>query len=249
MVFGHELKGMWLSPKGLAVLFAYTVLLSVMAYAAATDADLNLLDARESVGVVVRSVIGLGTLVALVVSADAIAGERERDTLEALLVTAVPRRNLVIGKLLAASTMWMAAIILALPYVFVMANGPGVTLDAVLVLVAVGSLVGAALTAFGMAVSALAFSNRVSLAAAFGTLLVLAAPSQLPAITAKGVVGALLIKINPFSAGLVLAGRILIDHKSWSSQWTLLIAPVVAAITLTIVAVALSRRLKLGGVR
>lgn len=249
VVASHELGSLWLTAKGLTVLFGYTMLLSVMVYVAATDSELNLLDARESIGVIVQVAIGLGTLAALVVSADAISGERERDTLEALLLTPVSRRDLVVGKMIAASSMWAAAVLVAIPYVMSMAQGPAVTGDAVLVLVTVAPLVGAALTALGMAVSAVTLSNRVSLAASIAILLILAVPSQLPAVTAKGVLGSILITINPVSAGLKLAGSVLIDQKPWASQWTLLVSPIVAAFVLTWVAVRLSSRVRLGGAR
>ena len=249
VVAGHELRGLWLSAKGLTVLLGYTLLLSVMAFVAASEAQLNLLDARESVGIVVQMAIGLGTLAALVVSADTISGERERDTLEALLVTPVSRRALVIGKMVAASSMWLAGIVVALPYVLVLAQGPGVAADAIFVLIVAGSLVGVSLTALGMAISAVSMSNRVSLAAAVGILLVLAAPSQLPAVTARGVLGSILIAANPVSAGLKMAGLVLIDQETVASQWTLLISPVVAAILLTFVAIRLSNRVRLGGAR
>ncbi len=249
VVLGQELRDLWLGSKGLVVLFGYTLLLSVVAYLAASDADLNLLDARESVGVVVRMAIGLGALTALVVSADAISGERERGTLESILVTPLRRRDLVLGKLLSATTMWVAAVIVAVPYVLSLANGPDVTTDALLTLLIAGSLVAAALTALGMAISSIAFSNRVSLAAAIGTLLVLAAPAQLPGITTKGVVGSILIRANPVSAGMKLANEVLVNQKSWGSQWTLLVSPAVAAVLLTVLAIAMSSRLELGDSR
>ncbi len=249
LVAGQELRDLWLSAKGLSVLFAYTLLLSVMAYAAASDADLNLLDARESVGIVGQAAIGLGTLAALVVSADAISGERERGTLEMILVTPLPRRDLVLGKLLAATTMWVAALLVSLPYLAVMADGPGVVLDAVLVIVVAGSLVAAALTALGLAVSAVSMSNRTSLAASVGLLLVLAAPSQLPSITAKGAVGSVLIKANPVAAGLRLTNQVLVKQTGWSSEWTLLVSPAIAAVLLTALAIRMSSRLELGDSR
>ena len=90
---------------------------------------------------------------------------------------------------------------------------------------------------------------RSRLAAAVGLLLVLAAPSQLPAVAADGVLGSVLIAANPVSAGLKLAGLVLIDQKPLSSQLHLLISPVVAAIVLTVLAVRLSRRIRLGGAR
>lgn len=249
LITRQELTDLWLSAKGLTVLFGFTLLLSVLSYLASADAGINLLDARESVGVVVQTSIGLGTLAALVVSADAISGERERGTLEALLVTPAPRRHIVLGKLLAATTMWVASLLVALPFVAVMADGPGVAADAIVVLVVAGALVAAALTALGLAVSSVAMSNRVSLAASVALLLLLAAPSQLPAVSAKGALGSVLIKANPVSAGLQMAKNVLVKQQPWSDQWGFLISPIVAAVVLTVVAIALSRRLELGGSR
>lgn len=245
----QELADLWLGSKGLSVLFGFTLLLAVLSYAASADAGINLLDARESVGIVVQTSIALGTLAALVVSADAISGERERGTLEALLVTPVARRHVVVGKLLAATTMWVASLLVALPFVAVLADGPGVAFDAVAALVVAGALVAAALTALGLAVSSIAMSNRVSLAASVAVLLLLAAPSQLPAVKANGALGSVLIKANPVSAGLQLSNNVLVKQQAWAEQWSYLVSPVIAAVVLTGLAIALSSRLELGGSR
>lgn len=245
----QELIELWAGSKGLSVLFGFTLLLSALAYLASSDAAINLLDARESVGIVVKTAIGFGTLAALVVAADAISGERERGTLEALLVTPVARRHIVIGKMLAATTMWLAALVVALPFVAVLAKGPGVAVDAVAVLLVAGGLVAAALTGLALAVSSVSMSNRVSLAASVGVLLLLAAPSQLPAVKASGALGGVLIKANPVSAGLQLADNVLVKQQAWSAQGVYVISPIVAAVGLTALAVVLSRRLELGGSR
>jgi hypothetical protein len=133
--------------------------------------------------------------------------------------------------------------------VAVMADGPGVVADAMAALIVAGGLVAAALTALGLAVSSIAMSNRVSLAASVTILLLTAAPSQLPAIKANGALGAILIKANPVSAGLAMADNILVKQQSWSGQWPFLVSPIVAAVLFTAIAVALSRRLELGGSR
>ena len=249
VVARRESADLWFSPKGLSVLLGFSVALSVLSYLASADASINLLDARESVGVVVKTAIGLGTLTSLIVRADAISGERERGTLEALLVTPVPRRDIVLGKLVAATTMWIASLLVALPFVAVMADGPGIVLDAVAMFVVAGGLVAAALTALGLAVSSYVMSNRVSLAASVTILLLLAAPSQLPAVVASGTLGSVLIKANPVSAGLVLSDNIVVKQQSWSGQWPYLVSPVLSAVVLTALAIALSHRLELGDAR
>jgi ABC-2 type transport system permease protein len=245
----HELVDLWSGGKGLSILFGFTLLLSILAYLASADASINLLDARESVGLIVKTSIGLGTLAALVVSADAISGERERGTLEALLVTPIPRRHIVVGKLLAATSVWIAALLVALPFVLVLADGPGVTTDALAVLAVAGSLAAAALTALGLAVSSVSLSNRTSLVASMATLLALAAPSQLPAVKANGTLGSLLIKLNPVSASLQLADNVLVKQQPWRDQLIFVLSPAVAAVVLTVIAVRLAGRLELGGSR
>jgi len=71
----HELQDLWFGGRGLAMLLAYSFLLSLLTFIAAGNADLNLLDARETVSLVVKVAIAFGTLAALITSADAIAGE------------------------------------------------------------------------------------------------------------------------------------------------------------------------------
>ncbi|MDH3678441.1 MAG: ABC transporter permease [Acidimicrobiia bacterium] len=249
LVARQELRDLWGSTRGLTALFGFSLLLAVLAYLASADAGINLLDARESVGVIVQTAIALGSLGAIVISADAISGERERGTLEALLVSPLSRRDLVVGKLLAATSMWAAALVVAVPFVVTMARGPGVAADALITLVVAGSLVAAALTALGLAISSVALSTRVSLAASLAALVLLAAPSQLPAIRADGVLGSILIKVNPIASGLRLAQEVLVNQRSWASQWVLLVSPAVAAVLLTAVAVRLSRRIELGDSR
>lgn len=249
VVARYEMTDLWRGTKGPSVLLAIAVALAAMCFLAASNAGINLLDARESVGLVVKAAIALGTLAALVISADAISGERERGTLEALLVTPVPRSALIIGKLLATTSIWVAGLVIALPFVVVLARGPGIAADAVLALLLIGSLVAAALAALGLVVSTLAMSNRVSLAMSVGLLGILAAPSQLPAVKANAAASTLLIEANPVSAGLTAAGNVVVDRQAWADQASLLVSPVVGALLLTLVAIALSRRIRLGGVR
>lgn len=230
-------------------MLVYALLLSVLAFLSAGNAELNLLDARESVGVLVQVAITVGALAALVAGADAIAGERERGTLEHLLLTPTSLSSIVVGKLIAALSVWFVAMLIAIPYVVSLADGPGVSADAVLVLIVAGSLIGVALASLGLAVSAVASSNRVSIAASIVLLLVLAAPSQLPQTASRGVLGDILIRANPVSAGLKLASRVLVDQRSWQSQWSLLIAPAIAAVVFLTISIFLARRVKLGGLR
>ena len=95
--------------------FAFSLLLSVIAYLVATNTDLNFLEQRESVSLTLQVAIAVGALLALLVAGDAISGERERGTLETLLLTPAPRRQIATGKLLAALSLWFAAFVVTVP--------------------------------------------------------------------------------------------------------------------------------------
>src|SRR5207247_4041815 len=102
VVFEQELRDLWVGGRGLALSLAFSVLLSVLAYLVATNTALNFLEQRESVNLTLQVAIAVGALLALLAAADTVSGERERGTLEALLMTPVSRLQLTGGKLGAA---------------------------------------------------------------------------------------------------------------------------------------------------
>ena len=58
----------------------------------------------------------------MILAADA-SGERERSTLEATLLSPVSRRALVVGKLAAAFSIWVAAWLIVIPYIWFLGRG------------------------------------------------------------------------------------------------------------------------------
>src|SRR3954451_18744837 len=107
MVAEQECRELWIGGRGLLMTFVFSLLLSFVSYLAATNQVLNFLEQREAVDLTLEIAIATGVLMALIVSADAISGERERGTWETLLLTAVSRRGIVIGKLAGALSLWL----------------------------------------------------------------------------------------------------------------------------------------------
>ena len=104
VVAGQELRDLWLAGRGLPLMVAFSLLLSVITYLGATNRSLNFLERRETVNLTVQVAVAVGALLAMVVAGDAISGERERGTLESLLLAPVSRRGLAAGTLLALYT-------------------------------------------------------------------------------------------------------------------------------------------------
>jgi ABC-2 type transport system permease protein len=242
VVAGQELRDLWLGGRALWLSVAFGLLLSVTAYLVATNTDLNFLEQRESVNVTMQLAIAVGTLLTLLAAADAVSGERERGTLENLLLTPVSRRELAIGKLLAALSLWLAAFVITIPYVWVLGHGVGVVGYALASGFVVGSILAVFLASLGLIISLFAGSNRISLSLSLFLLLALYAPTQLPAGAKRGWAGDLLLRVNPLTAGEHYIGKILVDAHSWTEDVSWLVSSIVAAVGFAVLATVLGSR-------
>ena len=128
----------------------------MIAYLVATNRALNFLEQRETVNLTLQVAVAVGALLALLAGADAISGERERGTLESLLLTPASRLELTAGKLLAALSLWAAAFVITLPYVWFLGRGVGIVADSVVTGAVVGTLLALCLASLGMLVSVFA---------------------------------------------------------------------------------------------
>ena len=230
VVAGGECRDLWAAGRGPVLVFGFSLLLSVVTYLLATDKVLNYLEQREAVSLALQVAVSVGVLLTIVVGADAISGERERGTLETLLLTPPSRRQIAVGKLLAALSLWLAAFVVSLPYVWVLGRGISVVGTAVLLGGLVGTVLATGLAGLGLIVSGLSGSNRVSLSVSLFVLLALFAPTQLPAGARQGWLGDLLVRLNPVASGLHYVGGVLVDGHRWTRDLSYLISPALLAL-------------------
>jgi ABC-2 type transport system permease protein len=226
----QESRDLWTSGRGLILLFLFSMLLSAVTYLTSTNQALNFLEQRESVNLVLQLSVAVGVLVTLVVSADGISGERERGTLESLLVTPVSRRSIVTGKLIAALTLWFATFLVTIPYISVLARGVGILGQALALGFCVGTLVAVGLGSIGLLISGVCNSNKTSIAASLFLLLILFAPTQLPSGLPQGWFFEVLLRANPVASALAYISSILVEGHGWTQDLSYLITPVLTAI-------------------
>lgn len=247
IVAGQEIRDLWIAGRGLPLTIAYSLLLSVITYLVATNTALNFLEQRESVNLTLQVGVAVAALLVLLAAADAISGERERGTLESLLLAPAPRVDLVAGKALAVLTLWGVALLVAVPYVWFLGRGVGIVGLALANGLLVGLLLGLFLVGLGLLVSTFCSSNRLSLSVSFFILLALFAPTQLPSGAQGSWVGDLLLRIDPMSSGLHYLGRLIVDGRSAGEELSWLIGPAIAAALAVGAALVASRSLGLRG--
>ncbi|MDQ3157004.1 MAG: ABC transporter permease subunit [Actinomycetota bacterium] len=246
VVLDRELRDLWLAGRGLLLMLAISVLLGVTSYLVASNQALNFLEQREAVSLTLQVAVALGGLLVLLGSADSISGERERGTLESLLVTPVSRRSIVVAKAAAALSMWVASFTLTVGYVWYFGRGVGVVLSALSAGLLVGTLLALFLAGLGVLVSSLVESNRLSLSITLFALLALYTPTQMPMSAQQGWFGDLLLHVDPFTAGVQALGNVVVNGQSLGQQAGWLVGPVVAAAFICSAAVGVADRLTLG---
>lgn len=243
----EALRDLWVGGRAMVLLTAYSVFLSVLVYLLAANSSLNFLEQRESLSLTAQLAVAFGGLVTLIVAADAISGQRERRTLESVLVSPAPRRSLVAGRLLAALSLWLGCFVVVVPYLWFLGQNVGLLWPAVACTFTVGTLLAVSLASFGMSVSMVSPSNRTSLSVSLLVLLGLLAPTQLPPSAQAGWAGESLARINPLTAGEHYVGKVLTDGHPWRQDLSWLVSPAIAAGLLLLVTLAIAASLSLEG--
>ena len=245
LVAEQEIRDLWLGTRGPVLLLCFSLLLSVLTYLAATNKELNLLDHKDTLKLVMQVAVGIGVALTLLVSADAVSGERERRTLESLLLTPLTPRQIALGKLLASMSIWAVVLLLALPYAWTMRVGFAIFLDALASGALVGTLLAIGFGSLGILVSTFSGGNRVSLVVSAFVFIALLVPSQLPGGATKGWLGELLVYLNPVASGARFMDKVVVSNHMWSQEAQWLLAPLVAAIVGAAGAAIFTGRLRL----
>jgi ABC-type Na+ efflux pump permease subunit len=235
LVFRQELEELWVGGKALNLLILFGILISITGFLLATNNELSLTPPRSMIVVMIHTAMTFGLFIGLVIASESISGERERATLEPLLLAPAGRRQIVFGKFLAALSPWPIAYLYTVPYVITLAQGdlalwPAVAWGAVL-----GTMTTVAFTGLGMLVSLWSTSSRTSLFVGLLIYILAQLPPQLPGEFLTSPAGALVQALDPLEAVRQFLIQGFIEVKVVDQLWPLLYAPIVA--TLVILAV------------
>ena len=123
LMFTRELADLWIGGKALYLILAFSLFIGFQAYAQLKTNETSLIPPQEMVFASLQVVMYLSGLIGMIIGADSISGERERGTLEALLLSPASRRQIIIGKFLAGLSPWPIALLIAMPFMFVLSQG------------------------------------------------------------------------------------------------------------------------------
>jgi ABC-2 type transport system permease protein len=245
IVAEQELRDLWMGTHGLIMVLAFSVLVSVLTYLAATNTELYFLDQKDTLKLVMQVSVGVGVALTILLAADTVSGERERRTLESLLLTPVSSQQIAMGKLVAALSIWVAVLVASFFYAWILRVGPKAFFDAIGSGALVGTLLAVAFACLGLIISIFSGANRVSMVVSAFVFIAMLAPCQLPGGATKGWLGEFLVRINPVASGARFIDKVIVANHGWGQETTWLVAPVMAFLLGLVVAVILSGRLQL----
>ena len=239
VVLLNELVDLWIGGKALYLILAYSIMLGIQTFVLATNFELSLFTPPQMVFELLKSSIQVSMLIGLIIGSDSISGERDRATLEGLLLTPASRRQIILGKFLASLSAWPIALCISVPFMFLLSQGDAVLGPALLLGALISALLAPTFTALGMMVSFWCNSNKTSFFISLGIFLVVILMGQVIGTTKTGVFGQLLLLINPLPAGFDFLSRMLglpqvpvpgVNLQLPISPWSLLRSPVIFAV-------------------
>jgi ABC-2 type transport system permease protein len=212
LVFTRELTDLWIGGKALVLILIYSIFLGFVTYVIASNSELSLIPPKEMVYETIKNVMAVSMFIALIIGADSLSGERERNTFESLLLTPASRRQIVAGKFLAAITFWPAAFVIAIPIFKLLSQGDEVFGYGMLWGGILGTVMVLGYVALGMLVSFLSNSNKTSYFVSLGIYILFLVPAQLPGTAQSGAMGQFLQWVNPIAAVNHFLSKILVNN-------------------------------------
>lgn len=213
-----EFGELFFSVKGLFYFLAVSVILSLFSILLVTNTELSLLDNAQALYMISGIVLALMMLISSVYGSDAIAGERERRTLETLLVTPTGAKQIILSKLAFSSFLYFLLFFIGLPYfVAVGSSGQNVVIGLVY-LFFIGWMLSIIYTSVAILISQYVNSMKNSLMIMLAIVLISSTPLLISPAMRKAGFGKIMDFINPFGDAINTLDSVIIDSEPFSVQ-------------------------------
>lgn len=204
--------------RGLGWLLTYGAVLSAFALLLVSDTELSLLDNAQVVTMMAGTVTAAGAVLAVILGADAFAGERERGTLVPLLVSPLTPGELLMGKALGLANAWGVMYLLALPYLWAVGAGGQNLVQSMVYLALFGTPLVLGFGYLAMALSARTGSVLSALLTGLIVLLFCASPLLIGPGLRNSVIGRAFDTVNPFAGALNTYDSVIVDSDPFVAQ-------------------------------
>ena len=209
----------FLAARGGFFFLIASIVLSAFSVLLVSDTEnSSLLDNAEAVYFMTAIILTLACLIAIIRGSDGFAGERERETLEILMLTRATGKELAVTKLVGIIFAWLILFVLSLPYLWSVGQVAGNFWPAVKYLSITGTSLVITFGGLALALSAKVKSFRAVLSMSLTIFLFSGSPVLLGPSLRQSAVGQVLDWINPFADALNTLDAVVIDTQGLAQQ-------------------------------
>ena len=206
------------SSRGGILYVCAALVLSIMGILLIGNTELSLLDNAQAVYMMAGVVMAIGGLIAVIQGGDGFAGERDRETLEALLVSPATGTSLAIAKLAGILLSWLILFLIALPYLWAVGSAGQNLVQAFIYLLLAETLLVTIYGGLMLILSARIKSFKGVLSIGFVIFLLSAIPLVLGPSLRQSTIGRILDWLNPMAVALNMIDSVVIDSQGGMHQ-------------------------------
>ena len=200
-----------ISARGAALYLVAIGILSVFSLLLVSNTELSLLDNAQAVYMMSAIIITSALLIIVIRGSDGFAGERERETLETLLITPASPAEIAVAKLMGLLFSWLIIFVLSMPYLWAVGStGQNLLLTLIYLFVA-GTLLAVIFGGFMLALSSRMKTLKGALSIGLTAFLLAASPLLLGPSLRQSAIGRFVDLINPFAIALNMLDSVVVD--------------------------------------
>jgi ABC-type transport system involved in multi-copper enzyme maturation permease subunit len=203
----------FLAARGAFLLFVASVVLSAFSLLMISNTELSLLDNAQALYLMTAIILTLASFMAVVRGSDGFAGERDRETLEALLLAPITGPGVAAAKLVGIFLSWLILFALSIPYLWAVGSRGQNLWYAIGYLSITGTLLVVIFGGLALALSAKMKTFKGVLAIGLTLLLFSASPVLLGPSLRQSTVGQMMDFVNPFADALNTLDSVVIDGQ------------------------------------
>ncbi|OHB42560.1 MAG: hypothetical protein A2Y13_04565 [Planctomycetes bacterium GWC2_45_44] len=208
-----------LSASRAVVMFMFVcILMSVYSILLISNTEMSLLDNAHAAYMLATLVLIVSLLIILLLGSDGIAGERERRTLEALLLSPANGCSILASKLFAILFIWLILFGLSLPYLWAIAGNGQNLVPAIIALLVTGTFCMTIVGGISLIISMKFRTVKGAIFTGITIFLLLVSPAILGPSLRNNAIGRFVDAIDPVMGAINTLDSVIIDSQGISFQ-------------------------------
>jgi ABC-2 type transport system permease protein len=198
-----ELREHLFSRKGLFNFFFISILYSIVAFSFISVKELSLLAQVEVNMTFIKVMLGVSSFVLIILGSTMVSGEKEKGTLESLLLTPLSKLRILVAKFLGIITFWIVLILRSLPYIAALSVGTNLFPKVFLFVLIIGSFMVLGFAGLSLAISAWVTSTKNAMMYAIIIFFIAIIPMFLSTTTKKAGFAYVVNQWSPVSSSML----------------------------------------------